>query len=374
MRLADGPAFGSLELLGKPRRKKVPVLVLDPEEIARAHQLFQDGAAEQMDEFDPLERAHRPAPLLRLASITPEYERRPIAAARAAAQIENAQFDQGFLDQSYLDQSYLDQGDEEPGEDALDEDLPDPALLLSRALKEQNEIEAQQEAELWLGDEYSLLAEEGGDGADQHLPAPLASGPWHAAGSSGQAAAAADSRQSAAIPPHLPGSSAIPPSTPASPPHAQDQLEMHGQPPAKTSAWPGDQMGPSADDRPSRPAQAGIWPDEDIGSQSADQTGHGPRTRPGAQPSRSDGPQSGPPDIAMASANPFAAKSPENKAPEQTLPEQFAPEAPALPRAPANSLRARIMRDEPEPAASEPAPWWGRLWQGLRQISQGWFG
>ena len=63
---ADGPAYGSLEGLGGPRKfKKKPVLVLDPEELAQAHALFQDASADMLGE--EVERTPRPATVLGLA-------------------------------------------------------------------------------------------------------------------------------------------------------------------------------------------------------------------------------------------------------------------------------------------------------------------
>ena len=63
---ADGPAFGSLSTLGGPRKfKKKPVLVLDPEDLEKAHMLFQDASAELLGE--DVERPERSAPLLGLA-------------------------------------------------------------------------------------------------------------------------------------------------------------------------------------------------------------------------------------------------------------------------------------------------------------------
>ena len=63
---ADGPAFGSLSTLGGPRKfKKKPVLVLDPEELAKAHMMFQDASAELLGE--DVERPERSAPVLGLA-------------------------------------------------------------------------------------------------------------------------------------------------------------------------------------------------------------------------------------------------------------------------------------------------------------------
>ena len=63
---ANGPAYGSLEGLGAPRKlKKKPVLVLDPEELAQAHAMFHEASAELLGE--DVERAPRPAMVLGLA-------------------------------------------------------------------------------------------------------------------------------------------------------------------------------------------------------------------------------------------------------------------------------------------------------------------
>ncbi|MGB3167241.1 MAG: hypothetical protein WBA68_10755 [Alteraurantiacibacter sp.] len=63
---ANGPAYGSLEGLGGPRKlKKKPVLVLDPEELAQAHAMFHEASAELLGE--DVERAPRPAMVLGLA-------------------------------------------------------------------------------------------------------------------------------------------------------------------------------------------------------------------------------------------------------------------------------------------------------------------
>ncbi|MBH5322936.1 hypothetical protein [Aurantiacibacter sediminis] len=62
----NGPAYGSLETLGaRPKPKKKPVLVLDPDELAQAHAMFQDASAELMGE--EVERPQRPATILGLA-------------------------------------------------------------------------------------------------------------------------------------------------------------------------------------------------------------------------------------------------------------------------------------------------------------------
>ncbi|WP_147366991.1 hypothetical protein [Aurantiacibacter zhengii] len=64
----DGPAFGSLANLGGPRKfKKKPVLVLDPEELEKAHMLFQEASAELLGE--EIERPERPKSILGLAPI-----------------------------------------------------------------------------------------------------------------------------------------------------------------------------------------------------------------------------------------------------------------------------------------------------------------
>ncbi len=56
----DGDAYGSLTGLGGPKKfKKKPVLVLDPEELERAHMMFQEASAELLGE--EVERAPKPA-------------------------------------------------------------------------------------------------------------------------------------------------------------------------------------------------------------------------------------------------------------------------------------------------------------------------
>ena len=67
----DGPAFGSLANLGGPRKfKKKPVLVLDPEELEKAHMMFQEASAEMLGE--QMERPERPKAVLGLAPIDDE--------------------------------------------------------------------------------------------------------------------------------------------------------------------------------------------------------------------------------------------------------------------------------------------------------------
>lgn len=68
LRVDESAMFGSLAATGAPRKlKKRPVLVLDPDELAKAHQLFQIGGAEQISEFDPLNRPARVVPIFSAA-------------------------------------------------------------------------------------------------------------------------------------------------------------------------------------------------------------------------------------------------------------------------------------------------------------------
>lgn len=68
---ADGPVFGSLANLGGPRKfKKKPVLVLDPEELEKAHLMFQEASAELLGEEPP--RPERGTTLLGLAPMDDE--------------------------------------------------------------------------------------------------------------------------------------------------------------------------------------------------------------------------------------------------------------------------------------------------------------
>ncbi len=67
----DGPAFGSLANLGGPKKfKKKPVLVLDPEELEKAHMMFQDASAELLGE--EVQRPERPSAVLGLAPMDDE--------------------------------------------------------------------------------------------------------------------------------------------------------------------------------------------------------------------------------------------------------------------------------------------------------------
>lgn len=57
----EGPAYGSLMGLGGAKKKKKPVLVLDAEELEKAHEAIAMGGAQIMDAAD-LAPAERPAP------------------------------------------------------------------------------------------------------------------------------------------------------------------------------------------------------------------------------------------------------------------------------------------------------------------------
>ena len=69
-RVSEAPSFGSLASMGVRTLKKKPVLVLDPDELEQAHLLFQQGAAEQMGEFDPELRERAPSTLFGLAPLS----------------------------------------------------------------------------------------------------------------------------------------------------------------------------------------------------------------------------------------------------------------------------------------------------------------
>lgn len=56
--VAANDAYGSLAgLATRPKPKKKPVLVLDADELAEAHLMFQQGAAEQLEDAEHVERA-----------------------------------------------------------------------------------------------------------------------------------------------------------------------------------------------------------------------------------------------------------------------------------------------------------------------------
>ncbi|MEN7536182.1 hypothetical protein [Aurantiacibacter flavus] len=68
--LRSEDAFGSLASMGARKLKKKPVLVVDPDELAQAHQLFQQGAAEQMGEYEPVQRPRAAVSLFGLAPMS----------------------------------------------------------------------------------------------------------------------------------------------------------------------------------------------------------------------------------------------------------------------------------------------------------------
>ena len=111
-----GGSFGGTER----KLKKKPVLVLDPDELAKAHQLFQIGAAEQLGEFDPKARAFRPAAALfsPILGAVPRYDQDDDYVAPLDLVAELA--------------SDVGEGDEETGDDLPPIDL-DSLLALTRA-------------------------------------------------------------------------------------------------------------------------------------------------------------------------------------------------------------------------------------------------
>jgi len=111
-----GGSYGGVER----KLKKKPVLVLDPDELAKAHQLFQIGAAEQLGEFDPKARAFRPAAALfsPILGAVPRYDQDDDYVAPLDLVAELA--------------SDVGEGDEETGDDLPPIDL-DSLLALTRA-------------------------------------------------------------------------------------------------------------------------------------------------------------------------------------------------------------------------------------------------
>lgn len=124
-----GGAFGGT---GRVLKKK-PVLVLDPEELAKAHQLFQIGAAEQLGDFDPKDRVHRPAAALFS----------PILGAATFHDDEDDDYT------APADLAFVDLSDDEEAEDDLPPIDLDSLLALTRAEQEAEDAYylAQQEVE-----------------------------------------------------------------------------------------------------------------------------------------------------------------------------------------------------------------------------------
>ncbi|RPF72436.1 hypothetical protein [Aurantiacibacter spongiae] len=123
--IADGPAYGSLEALGGPKKfKKKPVLVLDPDELAKAHQMFAEAGAEYMGEEAPVRE--RPATVLGLAPI----------------------------DQTHLDEELGQTDDDDAGEDDA---TPSPEAVLNLTARRKTAALEQPEAD--EGDEAAVFAE-----------------------------------------------------------------------------------------------------------------------------------------------------------------------------------------------------------------------
>lgn len=60
--------------MGGRKLKKKPVLVVDPEELAQAHQAFQQGAAEQLGDYEPEQRPRASVSLFGLAPMSEDDE------------------------------------------------------------------------------------------------------------------------------------------------------------------------------------------------------------------------------------------------------------------------------------------------------------
>ncbi len=141
-RAVDLPSFGSLGGRGERAFKKKPVLVLDPEELAKAHHLFQVGAAEQLGDYDPAHRG-RPAPVFGLTIVPqdieddyvspivlieedelPEDDLPPIDLAAVLAMTEAEQALEDAFERAMLEQEAAAEPEELP---VAEEALPEPA-------------------------------------------------------------------------------------------------------------------------------------------------------------------------------------------------------------------------------------------------------
>ena len=112
-RVSDLPGYGSLEGFVPRQRKKQPVLVVDAEEMAKAHAAFQSDMADRLGAIDPEARPQRSATVFSLPPATPEE---PV----------------------------------EEADNTPEDDLPNPAQLLELArLAEPDEDQAEPEAEPW---------------------------------------------------------------------------------------------------------------------------------------------------------------------------------------------------------------------------------
>jgi len=145
-----GGAFGG----GERRLKKKPVLVLDPEELAKAHHLFQIGAAEQLGEFDPRSRVSVPAAAV-------------FGVIQGGARFTDE-------DDDYVAPLTLVEAEEEPEDDLPPIDL-DAVLALSRAEQEEEERFYREQAEAELAFEPEAAPEPAEPPiAEAPVPAPVA--------------------------------------------------------------------------------------------------------------------------------------------------------------------------------------------------------
>ncbi|RIV93481.1 hypothetical protein D2V17_00045 [Aurantiacibacter xanthus] len=60
--------------MGARKLKKKPVLVVDPDELAQAFQMFQQGAAEQLEDYEPEQRPRATVSLFGLAPMSEDDE------------------------------------------------------------------------------------------------------------------------------------------------------------------------------------------------------------------------------------------------------------------------------------------------------------
>jgi hypothetical protein len=150
-------AYGSLGgSFGGTERKlnKKPVLVLDPDELAKAHQLFQIGAAEQLGEFDPRNRISVPAAAV-------------FGLVLGVAKFEDE--DDDYVAPADMDPIALADEEEEPEDELPPIDL-DALLALTRAEQEEEDAFQRYQAE-------AALAAEAGKQADAAERVSLAEEP-----------------------------------------------------------------------------------------------------------------------------------------------------------------------------------------------------
>ncbi|MWV29384.1 hypothetical protein [Aurantiacibacter rhizosphaerae] len=174
----DGPAFGSLATLGGPKKfKKKPVLVLDPEELEKAHMLFQDASAELLGE--DVERPERAAPVLGLAPMAlDDGDADPIDAGEDGEDIEDGEIPSAeeLLRMTASRPAPDDEGEDED-EAAIAAHLErldiDRRIFPSLPLKSEDEIAAEEEAERLAAEQQSAMDEAE---LEMDLPPPEADG------------------------------------------------------------------------------------------------------------------------------------------------------------------------------------------------------